>query len=173
MIAAAVGIGALSVPTDAEDLALAMLPATAVSTPASSRAVDAATARTSIERANAEWRTAFRRGDTATLARIYAPDASLFPPSAAAIEGRDRIAEYFGAQRRAGLGEASLKTTEVVVVGDVAYEVGTYRFGFDGEKTALPGDTGRYFAIWKAQHGGDWRYQVGIWNSHRDVAARP
>lgn len=175
IVAAAIGIGAFSAATEAEDLVLAMPTPTAISVPAAptASAVEVRAARTSIERANAQWRAAFRSGDSASLARIYAPDASLFPPSAASIEGRDRIIEYFGAQRRAGIGEADLKTLDVVVVGDVAYEVGTYRFRFDGERAGLAGDAGRYFAIWKASGGSNWRYQVGIWSSNRDVAPRP
>lgn len=176
VVAAGVAVGAWSASTEADDLALATASATPVSLPASPPAANAAEARAvraSIERANAEWRAAFRNGDSRTLARIYAPDASLFPPAAASLEGRDRIVEYFGAQRRAGIGEANLKTLDVVVVGDVAYEVGTYRFRFDGEKAGLAGDTGRYFAIWKTRGGDDWRYQVGIWSSNREVAARP
>src|SRR6185369_16800196 len=111
--------------------------------------------RRAIEAANADWLKAFRSGDSESLAKIYAPDASLFPPTNVSLEGRDRIVEYFGAQHSAGMGDASLKTLDVVVVGDVAYEVGTYGFRFG----AAAGDAGRYFAIWKAQPDGSWRYQ--------------
>ena len=157
-----------------ENLALSVpSPASASSHPAV--VMDAVAVRAAIEGANAQWLKAFRDGDSISLARIYAPDASLFPPANASLEGRDRIVEYFGAQRRAGMGDASLKTLDVVCVGDVAYEVGTYSFRFDsgdsGSSTA--GDSGRYFAIWKSQDDGSWRYQVGIWSSNRDVALKP
>lgn len=132
---------------------------------------DATAARSAIEQANASWLAAFRDADAGSLARIYTPDASVFPPSNVSLEGRDRIVEYFAAQRKAGMGDASLKTLDVVCVGDVAYEVGTYRFGFDNGETAS-GDAGRYFAIWKAQPDGAWRYHVGIWSSNRDVDSR-
>ncbi len=68
------------------------------------------------------------------------------------------------------MGDASLKTLDVVCVRDVAYEVGTYRFRFDGGSTASR-DAGRYFAIWKGHPDGSWRYQVGIWCSNRDAVA--
>ena len=135
--------------------------------------IDAASVRTTIEKSNAEWLAAFRRGDSETLARIYTPDASLFPPTNASLEGRDRIVEYFRNQRRNGMGDANLKTLDVVVVGDVAYEVGTYAFRFGEQQGELGGDTGRYFTIWKSQGDGSWRYQVGIWSSNRDTALKP
>ena len=153
-----------------ERVALAMPSPAMVSLPTTGT-VDATAARTAIEDANAHWLAAFRDSDSGALARIYTPDASLFPPSNVSLEGRDHIAEYFAAQRRAGMHDASLKTLDVVCVGDVAYEVGTYRFGFDNGETTT-GDAGRYFAIWKAQPDGAWRYHVGIWSSNRDADSR-
>lgn len=167
LVSALFVVGAVSAQTRSDELAMTMpaiLPVS-VSAPAT---LDAAAARQAIESANAKWLAAFRTGDTESLAGIYAPDASLFPPTNASLEGRDNIVEYFGAQRRAGMGDATLKTLDVVCVGDVAYEVGTYGFRFDGGQASIPADAGRYFAIWKAQGDGTWRYQVGIWSSNRD-----
>jgi len=167
-------IGAVSAWSDPERIAMKttsapVLPAAVAAASASAPAVDAQAARSAIEKANAAWLAAFRQNDTASLASIYAPDASLFPPSNIGLEGRDRIVEYFQAQRKAGMGDASLKTLDVVCVGDVAYEVGTYGFRFEGAAAAVGGDSGRYFAIWKGLPDGSWRYQVGIWSSNRDA----
>jgi len=171
-VSALVVVGAVSAQPRNEQLALSMPTAMPVSSSAPST-VDAAAVRTAIENANAKWLTAFRTGDAESLAGIYAADASLFPPTNASVEGRDRIVEYFRAQRRAGMGDASLKTLEVVCVGDVAYEVGTYGFKFGGGQSDVPADAGRYFTIWKSQGDGTWRYQVGIWSSNRDDALKP
>ncbi|HEY2775091.1 MAG TPA: DUF4440 domain-containing protein [Candidatus Binatia bacterium] len=132
---------------------------------------DAREVRTAIEDANTLWLKAFHDGDEVALAGIYAADASLFPPSNQSLEGRDRIVEYFDAQRRAGMGDATLKTLDVVRAGDVAYEVGTYGFRFHNPGADGREDSGRYFTIWKNQGDGSWRYQVGIWSSNRDVAS--
>lgn len=169
-----VSLAAAAIAAQPEPEKLAMSMPTAM--PASTRVpagIDAAAVRAAIESANSEWLVAFRNGDSASLARIYAPDANLFPPSSVSLEGRDRIVEYFRAQRRAGMGDATLKTLDVVCVGDVAYEVGTYGFRFEAGVEDRSGDAGRYFAIWKAQPDGGWRYQVGIWSSNRDATSRP
>jgi uncharacterized protein (TIGR02246 family) len=169
---AVVAAGAVSAQPGAEQLAMSMptaIPAS-VTVPAT---IDAAAVRASIEKSNAEWLAAFRRGDSENLARIYTPDASLFPPTNASLEGRDRIVEYFRTQRRNGMGDATLKTLDVVCVGDVAYEVGTYSFRFGSGQGELGGDAGRYFTIWKSQDDGSWRYQVGIWSSNRDTTLKP
>jgi uncharacterized protein (TIGR02246 family) len=168
LVSAIFVVGAVSAQPGREDLAMSIPAVMPVSSPVPAN-IDAAAARAAIEGANAKWLAAFRTGDSESLARIYAPDASLFPPTNASLEGRDSIVEYFGAQRRAGMGDATLKTLDVVCVGDVAYEVGTYGFRFDGGQASVPADAGRYFAIWKSQGDGTWRYQVGIWSSNRDA----
>lgn len=168
LVSALIAVGAVSAQTDTEAIALSM-PMPVLASAAVPASIDAAAVRTAIEKANAQWLAAFREGDSDSLARIYAPDASLFPPSNVGLEGRDRIVEYFGAQRRAGMGDPSLKTLDVVCVGDVAYEVGTYGFRFNGGASNVSGDAGRYFAIWKGLPDGSWRYQVGIWSSNRDT----
>ena len=165
-------VGAVSAQPRNEKLALAM-PSAAPSSVSVPATIDAAAVRAAIESANAEWLAAFRSGDSQSLGRIYAPDASLFPPTNISLEGRDRIVEYFDAQRQAGMGEASLKTLDVVCVGDVAYEVGTYGFRFGAGDAGASGDSGRYFTIWKSQGDGTWRYQVGIWSSNRDANLKP
>jgi ketosteroid isomerase-like protein len=169
---AVVAAGAVSAQPGAEQLAMSIPTAKSASVSVPST-IDAASVRTSIEKSNAEWLAAFRRGDSESLARIYTPDASLFPPTNASLEGRDRIVEYFRTQRRNGMGDANLKTLDVVVVGDVAYEVGTYAFRFGEQQGDLGADTGRYFTIWKSQGDGSWRYQVGIWSSNRDTTLKP
>ncbi|HYC00832.1 MAG TPA: DUF4440 domain-containing protein [Candidatus Limnocylindrales bacterium] len=125
--------------------------------------LDAAAARKAIEEANAQWLEAFRAGDAATMARLYTADASLFPPSPSndILEGRDDIVAFLQEQRRQGMEPPAVQTSDVVMMGNIAYEVGTYRFSFRNAAA----DTGKYFAIWKHQPDGTWRYHVGIWTS--------
>ena len=132
---------------------------------------DASAVRTAIESADARWTAALRSGDEKALAGIYAADASLVPPHSESIEGRENILAWLAERHRAGAGETTLKTIDVVSVGDVAYEVGHYGFEVGDGETAVATDSGRYFAIWKRQSDGQWLCQVGIWSSSRDVVA--
>lgn len=129
---------------------------------------DSVAVRSAIERENALLLEAYRSGDAATLAARYTEDASLVSPGNVTVRGRDRIAAWFQAQREAGLGDLSLHTANVVRVGDLAYETGTWGSRADvraGSRASLGRDSGRYYAIWKALPDGRWGCQVGIWNT--------
>ncbi|HYC56842.1 MAG TPA: DUF4440 domain-containing protein, partial [Candidatus Binatia bacterium] len=103
------------------------------SLPASPNQLDATAARKAIEKANGEWMHAFRSGDSGAMARIYTSDASLFPPNDEQIlEGPDDIVGYMEQQRGNGLNPPSLRTSDVTIMGNIAYEVGTYDFTFAG-----------------------------------------
>lgn len=174
-VAGILALGAVSAQpsTPARTASLAVVsPSRAAVEVESAGAVDTAAVRASIEDANAVWLDAFARGDQKALAGFYAADASLTGPRSASLEGSDRIAQHFAAQRRLGIDHASLQTLDVVCVDDVAYEVGRYGLGAVGSAPvdlAVTTDSGRYFAIWKAQPDGTWRYQVGIWTSDSDA----
>jgi ketosteroid isomerase-like protein len=131
---------------------------------------DAATVRRVIAAANATWMDAFRAGDTRAMSGIFASDANLFPPSDVILEGRAAILEYFAAQRGLGMRDPRLKTLEVVTMGEVAYEIGTYAVAFEDGESSRRSDAGRYFVIWRSDGAGKWRYQTGFWSSDARVA---
>ncbi len=131
---------------------------------------DPEAARSFIESANRSWSEAYRRGDTRAMAEFYSPDASLSLGSSATLEGRASIIEYFAGQHSLGAGAPSLETLDVVTIGDVAYEIGTY--GMPSRSDGESGDSGRYVAIWKSHEDG-WRCQLGIWTPVVAVNARP
>lgn len=162
---------ALARPSSAEALAeyLDRLPSSE-QVSASRPESDAGSVRRAVEEANAKWLAAYRSGDAAELARRYTDDASIVPPGSGTIAGRERIAAWFGSQRQAGYGDLRLRTVDVVRVGDLAYETGTWDAITAG--AAGPTDSGRYYAIWKILPDGSWGCQVGIWTSSRELAAR-
>lgn len=130
-------------------------------------AADKVVARTAIEKANGAWLAAFRSGNFDEMAVLYSDDASLSAPgSSEPLEGRAEIVDYFSSRRERGMAEPFLKTLDVVTMGDVAYETGTYRFTSDVEGGLAGPETGRYFVIWKAASGGVWRANYGIWTSN-------
>ena len=133
--------------------------------------VDRLAARTAIEKANATWLDAYRTGDFSGMAALYTDDASLALPAGEPLEGRGNIIRYFSGRRDQGMSHPFFTTLDVVTMGDVAYETGTYGFAPDARGGLLSGDTGKYFVIWKAGADGTWRYTVGIWTSN--AASKP
>lgn len=154
---------ACSLPSEAE----ALLQASS----ASSCAAAAAPARSSIEAATARLRSAFASGDASELAAIFTEGANVFVPGNVSLQGRADIVRYIRGQHSRGLAKPMLRTEEVMVLGDLAYESGTYGFEGGAAGSHLSGDHGRYFAIWKADADGTWHYQAGIWNSDRAASA--
>lgn len=133
---------------------------------------DASAVRRAIERENALLLEAFRSGDSAALAGRYTEDASLVSPGNVTVNGRERIAAWFEAQREAGVGDLALHTVDVVRVGELAYETGTWtsRVEVPGRPDAAArSDAGRYYAIWTSRDDGTWSCKVGIWNNNGEA----
>ncbi|MFT4570629.1 MAG: ketosteroid isomerase-like protein [Hyphomicrobiaceae bacterium] len=131
---------------------------------------DASAVRRSIEAANATWMDAYRNGDTRAMSSIFTVNANLFPPSDVILEDRASIVEYFATQRGLGMRDLRLSTLEVVTMGEVAYEIGTYAVMFEDEEPAgRRSDAGRYFVIWRDDEKGGWHYQTGFWSSDARV----
>ncbi|MBI5505397.1 MAG: DUF4440 domain-containing protein [Deltaproteobacteria bacterium] len=129
-------------------------------------AADKVAARAAIERANAAWLDAFRSGNFAAMALLYSDDASLSAPGTDPLEGRDSILGYLSRRREREMSDPFLKTLDVVTMGDVAYETGTYGFSSGAKGGLVSAETGKYFVIWKAGSDGTWRYNLGIWTSN-------
>lgn len=135
-------------------------------------AADKFAARAAIERANTAWLAAFSSGNFAEMAALYSDDASLSAPGTDPLEGRESILGYLSSRRGRGMSDPFLKTLDVVTMGDVAYETGTYGFSSGAEGGLAGVETGKYFVIWKAGSDGTWRYNLGIWTSN-SASPRP
>jgi ketosteroid isomerase-like protein len=145
---------------------VALLAAPPIARAQSSRPQADAAAHLIIEVSNADWLDAFRRGDPDGLAAPFAPEASLTPPFAGPVGGRERIAAWFLSRREEGMRELPLETLDVhVLAQDLAYEVETYRITYDFGADAEGLDSGRYFAIWRRHDVAGWLCHVAIWSS--------
>jgi len=117
-----------------------------------------AEARAAIERGNAEWSEAWRRGDADRVAALFAQDGVQLMSSGKIRKGLGQIAE----------GQRSLMvqmdpepkvvatTTHVWRDGDIAYETGRYRYDFT-QKGVADSLQGRYVTMWRRQSNGTWR----------------
>jgi uncharacterized protein (TIGR02246 family) len=78
-----------------------------------------------IDEANRKFSAAAASKDYAGMAAFYTEDAKLLPPDAPIVSGRKAIEEFWRAAANAlGLTDATLKTIDLEIAGDAAYEIG-------------------------------------------------
>ena len=102
------------------------------------------------------------RKDFAGLAALYTENAKVLPPDGPVVSGRGAIEEFWRAAAAAlGLTDATLKTVDLEVSGDVACEVGEALLHLSGGQTALV----KYLVVWMKGSDGKWRLHRDIWNN--------
>lgn len=109
---------------------------------------------------SARWAELLDAGDVEGLVALYTEDARLMPPNGKIKVGHGAVREEFGGMIAAGL-TGTLTSLESAAIGDVAYNVGTYRLTKDGETV----DTGKWIETWRRGADGQWRIANDIWNS--------
>jgi ketosteroid isomerase-like protein len=141
--------------------------APATATLAGAPASDAAAVRQAIEANNARYDSAAIRGDTATLAGLYADDAVLMFSNIPAVRGRDAIAKAYGGMASSEKVSAlKLTTQDVIAAGDYAIETGAFDMTSQAAKGGKPvHDVGKYLVLWKKQPDGSYKILRDIANS--------
>jgi uncharacterized protein (TIGR02246 family) len=122
--------------------------------------------RSDIEAGNRQFMEAFRRGDAASVAKLYTATGQLLPAHSDFIDGTAAIQRFWQGVMDMGIKEAALDTAEVEVHGDTAHEVGRYTLKTAGGQVA---DAGKYLVLWK-QEGGAWKLHRDIWTTSRPAA---
>jgi ketosteroid isomerase-like protein len=107
---------------------------------------------------------ALRAGDVTTACSIYADDAELFPPLAAALHGRGEICRYWQAGVDSGMSDISLESGGLFEQGDVAYETGRYRLRIAPTDRSEVVERGHYVQIHEHGSDGSWRRTVEIFS---------
>jgi uncharacterized protein (TIGR02246 family) len=105
----------------------------------------------------------YRRGDAAGLAELYTEDGQVLPPNSGVVQGRQAIAEFWGAVMGMGIKALDMRVGEVEQHGDTAVEVSTAVLLLEDGEVA---DEIRYLVVWKRE-GGEWKLHRDIWNSIR------
>lgn len=113
---------------------------------------------TAVRQANADWATAMKTGDAATIAAPYADDALFVLADGKTVQGRAAVeAMYRDGFAKGGRASATrIDSKHLVRDGDLAYETG------DADVTVLrdghPVTRGsRYLTVWQAQADGAWK----------------
>src|ERR1044071_4603662 len=110
-----------------------------------------------VRKANAEWVTAVKTGDAATIAAPYADDAVFILADGTCIRGRAEIEKMYraGFERAGVAASARIDSRKLVVDGDLAYESGYGEIGLIKEgKVSTSG--GRYLTVWQRAADGEW-----------------
>ena len=126
---------------------------------------DTAADELTIRELDQKWLAAAQARDATASAGFYATDGALLPADGPIAQGTQAIIAAW--QGIFGMKNAKLTfaPTQVTVAsaGDMAYEIGTYEFSFDGDKGPVK-DVGKYVVVWK-KIGGDWKVTADIFNS--------
>ena len=118
---------------------------------------DSAAARQAIQQVNQDFIDRYNQGDLEGFVEVYTPDAKLYPPGQPVVEGQEAITGFWQAgQDQMGIRDVSLTTSELEVMGDRAWEVGTANY------TTNQGPVeSRYMVIWKRTPEG-WRWHIDM-----------
>jgi uncharacterized protein (TIGR02246 family) len=110
-------------------------------------------------------------GDAARLAAMYVADASLMPPNAPTVHGRDGIQKFWGAFVDAYRVNLTLTSEEVEGRGDLAYSRGHYAIDLTPKAHGLAPahDEGKFLVIFRRQPDGTWRLAVDMSSSDLPV----
>ncbi len=139
-----------------------MLLVSAHSSGAATRA-DSIEARAAIDRGNAGYIEAWKRRDAAAFAALFAPDGAMLPPRGGLVLGRARIKDRMTQMmKKVGMKEGTITTHRVFIIGDLAYETGSWNFTFVDTAGAAEPDSGHYVEVWK-------RVGKGAWKMYRDI----
>lgn len=135
---------------------------------AAAPANDPAAVQQQIEEANARFKDAMMRGDTAAMLANYTDDAVIMGPGEPMARGREALAKAFqGMLSQYTLKDATVNTEDVMVSGDLAVETGTFQWTLvpkagEGKEMAVKG---KYLTAWKQQADGSWKIVRDINNS--------
>ena len=114
-----------------------------------------------IDEGNRKFGAAAKRKDYAGMAAFYTDGAKLLPPDAPIVTGKKAIEEFWrAAATTLGLTDVTLKTVDLEVTGDTAYEVGEADLKLDSGQAKL-----KYLVVWQRGGDGQWRLHRDIWNN--------
>lgn len=119
-------------------------------------------ARQAIEAGNQIWVAAWARGDAQMILDTFTPDGVELVAGGKIYKGREEIYVLMRElmRKRGGRARLTVTTTDVWLVGDTAYEIGTavYEFVENNQPQILER---RYFTVWKRQpKTGAWKIQA-------------
>jgi uncharacterized protein (TIGR02246 family) len=128
-----------------------------------------------IAKIRAAYQTALGTSDGAAIAKLYAPDGVEMPPNEPGVKGRasiEALHKRFGQQFM--VHGITITPTETKVIGDYAYEIGTYKQNLMPMKGgAIVDDHGKYVVLFKKDASGNWWITHAMNNTDVPLPAPP
>lgn len=118
-----------------------------------------------LSQMNKDFAKALNAKDSKAVAELYHEDASLLPPNEPIVTGRDNIRNYWQGGIDAGVFDVSVTTLATGGLGDVGYEVGTFRLSFPDSAGKVITETGKFLEILKRGEDGIWKSSYGMWSA--------
>jgi ketosteroid isomerase-like protein len=117
--------------------------------------------RKAVDDGNRMFAEAAARKDYAGMSALYTETAKVLPPDAPIITGKKAIEEFWRSAANAlGLISVTLKTIDLEVTGDAAYEIGEAGLNLNSGQAKV-----KYLLVWRRDNDGQWRVQSDIWNN--------
>ena len=111
----------------------------------------------------------YNNKDAESVAALHTADATVMPPNQKISQGKKEIQNSINAEIQAGGRDLKFQQLELVVSGNIAYEVGRYSVVVEHEDQTAVNDNGKYIVIWERQPNGDWLMSEDIWNSNLPI----
>ena len=127
----------------------------------------AAAEETALRKADAEWLKAFEAKDVEGMVSFYAEEASVYPPNAPIVSGREAIRKMLEELTANPGFEVTWESVKVEMArsGDLAWVQETYVFRMQDAEGELQEDRGKAVVVWKKQPDGSWKAVADIFNS--------
>jgi len=123
--------------------------------------MDTAAVRRFVDEGNGKFGVAAARKDYASMAALYTDNAKVLPPDGPIVTGKKAIEEFWRTTANAlGLTDVTLKTVDLEVSGNTAYEVGEADLKLSSGQAKV-----KYLVVWLRDGDGQWRLHRDIWNN--------
>ncbi|MFB3127554.1 MAG: DUF4440 domain-containing protein [Candidatus Acidiferrales bacterium] len=125
------------------------------------------------EATDVEWLEAGQAKDLDRWVSFHTDDASLLPPNAPIVTGKEAIRAFVSKLISTPGWAASWQTTKIEVSrsGDLAYSYGPQQTTVDDAEGNPVTDQQKWVAVWKKQPDGSWKCAVLILNSDGPAAS--
>lgn len=118
---------------------------------------DSAAVRVHVDAGNANFMKGWLTADADLFASCFAEDGAMLQPGGRSVIGREAIrARMKDVFQRVRMTEARIETVDLFILGDTAYETGSWWFTYAVGDAPAEADSGRFVEVWKRE-GNAWR----------------